>query len=825
MSIIKPLPMRVMAILYYECNDSIRLYTQKYITIDDERQVAKTYMANSENDSLLEMIKQVVFYTLLGLRSIFTLVLFFRSLLDNASSTSDRLAVKAWFLQTLREHELGHDGNDKAKKQPHRKASFIAILGGFLNDRLIDKVDCLTYFTSDTLETLNIIPCKARFERRCQRLANAPMKQQDKKSVAKAYDTKKVNKIIHHYILATMEMDNEDHGYATIPLDQVSAYETLFRSYLCGDDKVDGIILMDTMLDLFMDEILHNHVFWMQLIRRCSDVVSTSHKDKTSLNYGETIPTVILANVFWIKLDDFHSKFGKITMELCAFNYALALLMKDDLVSLTTFFDHCICSNHEDEMKQLVKAMFSIGDVGRAIWVMEEHHDLDVALDEIFRAWMQDMMLFFMDAWPEKRRMAEEDHGIMDATSTTPTPIWTRKTDVGPSPLSQVVFSDDLEPNDDQREEIITSTLGDGGYDCFTPHFFYKQSKTMLGQHTPIQLFKRFISPCVQQIGVIQLTLAPIPMNSILPVLQDALNQDRIVDGDRAHIVDFITSFVLPSLAYHPLPGLHDCLKLLTTKERLRIYLAWHHNESPLRMYRWQTKWDLRTLLDNNKEQLESDLASSALKLPVDVAATLLDEIETLRGDDRFQETGGVLVSRHTVAKVLWQRNQALALDALAAQLAYRLATFDIDNAITSGLWYLPPHIHSLYLFASYLFDNDGPASKSFYQYLGAFQQQNPATPLPTVALVRFMCSGAHPRYKSSLPLPLLLSPPPALGKRKVIVLETPPPRRANKRQRRLVPSSPPSALGKRKVIVLETPPPRRIKKPPPQCRLVPSSP
>ncbi|CAO3588945.1 unnamed protein product [Absidia cylindrospora] len=765
-------------------------YMQKYISADNETSLAKDLLIHNMYEPVTTMITRAVFYAYMGFRSISSFVVFFRSLYRNITSPFGRAALKTWFMEALHHREYQHYSHQLNNKE--KQDCLLAMINGILNDRLVDKADCVTYLSSLTLEKLNIIPSKTRFDRRCERLDLAPMIHQDKKAVSKTYNNKLANKVIHHYILSTMELDNTKHGYAIIPLSKTAEYEKLFRSYLCGDDKMDAVSIVDIMLDLFMDEIQHNYLFWTEMIKQSKDMEMTclpnaADDEATCSSSRKETPDhtnqSILADLFALKLDDTN-------MAPCAVYYTLALIIKEDLLDLDALLSH---QHGKNWLTPLLMAMFSIGDETRALGILQKKLEV---LSDSFCDWLQRMMVAHINSW-----LAQQNDPKSTKTTTTTTPSSTtattksrkkRRQKKRPSPLSQVTLpsddyyidsdtddhDDDIADNDDydnqhvdlcaispaRSEESfasattavntisdITTVLdedendnsissnnnnnNDKTFDYFSTQFFYHHHQH--NDTSAIQLLSDFIEPCMVAIGGTRMAAAPTTMNSIILLLHQALRHYH-QPQDRPYLIQFFTTYIFPVLAYTPLTDLHECLQLLTTDERLRVYLAWRDDcsDGTMRAYRDQAMADVQDILDASENSSSSSislLGDLAQHHPIDVAQVMLDRIE----QSADQENNGALLM--VVSDIIC--DQALVRDGLFALLGHRLMTF--DNTIPSeNPGALPLPVATLCWLSRHLINDRQLPSTALFRYLTTSSVSKPA--FFTSRFIRYAC-GFNP--------------------------------------------------------------------------------
>ncbi|ORZ11153.1 hypothetical protein BCR42DRAFT_421676 [Absidia repens] len=774
-SSVRPLPKRVLAIRNDECALPVNLYMQKYISADNETSLAKDLLIHNMYEPVTTMITRAVFYAYMGFRSISSFVVFFRSLYRNITSP--------------------YQHNNK-----ERQDCLLAMINGILNDRLVDKADCVTYLSSLTLETLNIIPSKARFDRRCERLDSAPMVHQNKKALSKTYNNKLANKVIHHYILTTMELDNIKHGYAIIPLSKTGEYEKLFRSYLRGDDKVDAIVIVDIMLDLFMDEIQHNYLFWLEMIKQSKDMEmaclpnAADDEETCSPSHQETPDHTnqsILADLFALKLED-------TTMIPCAAYYTLALMIKDDLLDLDALLSH---QNDKNWLTPLLMAMFSIGDETRALGILQETK-MEVVSDS-FCDWLQRMMVTRIDSW-----LAQQSDAKSTKTTTTTAPSPTtaatksrkkRRQRKRPSPLSQVTLprdgyyidsddnDDDIVDNDDYDSQHVdlcaisparseesfasattavnttsdittvhddeesdhsdsNSSSNEKAFDYFSTQFFYHQQHDDATTSTSaIHVLSDFIEPCMMAIGGTRMAAAPATMNNIILLLHQALRHYH-QPQDRPYLIQLFTSYIFPVLAYTPLTDLHACLQLLTTDERLRVYLIWRDDctDATMRAYRDQAMADVQAILDDagvdtqNNSTVLGDLAQHH---PIDVAQVILDRIEQTADQDSNSNSNSNGALFMVVSDLVC--DDALVRDGLFALLGHRLMTFNNKHIVPSeNPGALPSPVAALCRLSRHLFNERQLPSTALFRYLTTSSTSKPS--FFTSRFIRYAC-GFNP--------------------------------------------------------------------------------
>lgn len=127
---VRPLPKRVLAIRNDECAPPMNLYMQKYISADNETSLAKDLLIRNMYEPVTVMITRAVFYAYMGLRSIFSFVVFFRSLYCNLTTVFGRAALKTWFLEAIQQREYLHYNLSIIDKK--RQDSLLALINGIL---------------------------------------------------------------------------------------------------------------------------------------------------------------------------------------------------------------------------------------------------------------------------------------------------------------------------------------------------------------------------------------------------------------------------------------------------------------------------------------------------------------------------------------------------------------------------------------------------------------------------------------------------------------------------------------------------------------------
>ncbi|KAI8328198.1 hypothetical protein BC941DRAFT_234311 [Chlamydoabsidia padenii] len=115
-------------------------------------------------------------------RSVASFVTLFHSLYHDVDTSTGQYQIKLWFLQALKEQEAQHYSDpvvpvaERSLLEGRTRAErLIDMIQAILNDRLVDDLDCVSYFTSNTLKTLAIIPCQTKFDRRIKRLHLSPL--------------------------------------------------------------------------------------------------------------------------------------------------------------------------------------------------------------------------------------------------------------------------------------------------------------------------------------------------------------------------------------------------------------------------------------------------------------------------------------------------------------------------------------------------------------------------------------------------------------------------------------------------------------------------
>ncbi|SAL95178.1 hypothetical protein [Absidia glauca] len=256
----KPLNRRLVTIRQDEDVD-FALCNTKYFSIEQETDLVLSHIKRGDSYSVDKMIDRAILFTYLGMRTSVSLTTFLGSIhRAHEGQTEKQDYIKHWFLNEIKKFETRPD-----YFSVKRQSCLVLMLHSFMENGLVDAVDCSKYFSSHILKTLDLIPSTTWFDRRLERWKATILKAEA--SPFKS-TTQQANKIAHHYILETMYADNTANGYLTLPMDQVLNYRYIFCSYL--RQGVPAETIFSVILDLWMDEIEHNNLFWLHLIEQCS---------------------------------------------------------------------------------------------------------------------------------------------------------------------------------------------------------------------------------------------------------------------------------------------------------------------------------------------------------------------------------------------------------------------------------------------------------------------------------------------------------------------------------------------------------------------------
>ncbi|KAI8096338.1 uncharacterized protein BX664DRAFT_382794 [Halteromyces radiatus] len=797
--ILVPLHPRLKAIRNDECHIDYFYQQTKILTTDQEANAAKNYLTHGMMDTVYYMIVHAVFFVYMGYRSANSLIDFFFSLYGDFQTTSGKACLKSWLTDALKLQENRHYStittaatNKKTKLLPPVSSSvlqksnlnrLVTLINKCIERELLTTMDCMELFCGETLEVIGIIPSKERFERRMRRLPKSFMSKQIKTYLSGKPPSTKAYTIVRHYILATMDLENIKYGYAVIPLSRLSEFEAIFRSYLNGDDPVDSNLILDIMLDLFMDEIEYNHIFWVQLIKRCRDMTlinplpldSNDDDDSTSNSQAKSQQQTdgcTLAHLLGLKFE--HTlKSDESTSPPPSLIYVVALLADENMI----FFDHLLpyiveagCSTEDDNkvitehshqqqrrqqqqygyLMELIKALLSLGNIKHATCVKQY---LDSNNEDTMRSlhdWILRMVDYTVDSLYEHTQLANIKTTAQPPTKDHP-PALTIK-----YPPRTGYYLDDSDDDDELGLDNNNSSLiscdsfstintnhydetlddlqnSDYIYDFFNKAFFCNTWKDSLSQQSTASNLKNVLKPLINFLNsIIDSTkekpkISKITVNKIISILHYNLTLEN--QFERQVFLDIIPLVIFPSLVYDCSLALVDMMSQLSYRERSDCYTLWLHDTqhtqpSAITQRRQVVILRIKEILEDRTKKRSNELLPILHSHPVDFAYSVLSNIHLL--DNHINQV--------LLAKQYLHPSSKIALDAFLSLAAFKMGTY--NSSTTTKRDYqqeqenqhtqpqLPNDIISLCSFTRYLIKEYRISPLSLKNYLVLYPRQ-----------------------------------------------------------------------------------------------------
>ncbi|CAO3646378.1 unnamed protein product [Cunninghamella blakesleeana] len=532
------------------------------------------------------------------------MVTFFKTMHKQSSNKDTRDGVVEIILQEFKEQETIHYEQLESlspKEIEARTENFIESINSTKNAKVFNDIDCLVYFNSQTIKGLNILSDQECYNRRFIKIRNAITTLQYKDLVIDEPVPIKLNYVIHHYILCAMNIKNEILDYPIIPLAKLNTFDRMFRSYV-EIEKVKPLLIVDVMIDFFINEVQHNYDFWILLINRCKDLAENKTNDNFKTSYLE------ISRLLGLKFRFLHENNHSIPTELF---YVAALLIKEEVASLTGLLPyivntknqntnvntennnnqtHLVNINNDTQSNQFYNnsllfamALISIGATTEAIKILQQD---SMIKSESFLLWMNELLNKIIDtvyntrvtrvtktkssSLPNSPIIVNNQHSIyLDSDEESESENSDVFSDVTYKSNNSIKSNNDF--NKDGLEHSNMMSVFAPSFNMAHTNFFYTEKRDIIHQCDSLNSFASVITPIIEFLDIDKVDTTLI--NKIIDILISFTGKS--IKLRRTDYSLFMNKIIFPALVNDPSIDFFKFISKLDGQQRLDIYQLW----------------------------------------------------------------------------------------------------------------------------------------------------------------------------------------------------------------------------------------------------------
>ncbi|CAO3622753.1 unnamed protein product [Cunninghamella echinulata] len=474
----------------------------------------------------------------------------------------------------------------------------------------------------------------------------------------------KLNYVIHHYILSAMDIKEEKLDYPVLPLSKLNFMERMFRSYI-DVEGVPSVLILDLMLDFFINEVQYNHKFWVLLISRFSEITSkqASTNNDTQLPYL-TGPSIV-SQLLGLKIEFFYDNNMSIPSELF---YVAALLIKNQPTSFEYLLPYIMNNNsnnnsdvntnintNNDNQTQLVNknenntqpnqysynitilamTLISIGELTVTNKLLKKSF-IDT---ESLLIWINELVSHIVNRVYNERidkttivsaqQQQQQQHNAYvdseDELESENSDVFSDLTD-----KSNIGYNS----NNNSKSSYIKDAFA-SNFNIFNSNFFYTDKRQAIYQSDSLELFGKALLPIIGLLDIEKVDTTII--NKIIEILSTFAKRST-----KLHRTDyglFMNKIVFPALIHNSIVDPFVFLSHLDGQQRLDIYQQWQKN---IDTRNEKIRNQCNIALQSTKELLTQSLSTTtnngmaiksirniALKHPTEVAYQIVTKIIT----------------------------------------------------------------------------------------------------------------------------------------------------------------------------------------------------